>query len=477
MTALRIILILLLVALILRLINLNQSLWLDEAIVTVAVSKYSFWDFVTKYSMGDFHPPGYFAILWIWIKAFGATEISVRLPSVIFGVITVYLTYLIAQKVISIKMPLISGLFMTLSPLHIFYSQEARMYSLAALSATLSTFLLLKIEDKSKKMFIFYVFSVILVLYSDYVTYFILPVHFMWILYFKKKLMYKFLLAIFLAFIFYLPWLLLLPLQLETGYKTSNIVSGWANVVGSSGVKETLLLPVKMLIGRISFDNKLMYISSVTLVGLIAILGFFKSIYKTTPELRLIFFWLIIPPLIGWLVSLFLPIFSYFRFIYILPAFYILLTYGFCSYSKRTSRILILFFTIAEVTFLSTYLFNPKFHREDWRQAVSYVEENADKQIIVLHKNNVITYPYLYYQKNPQLASSALVNYPAKNDSDLVPLNKILENIEKIYLFDYLKDITDPQDLVEKQIGLQGFSKKGQLNFRGVGFIFLYQKD
>src|SRR5688572_2524708 len=97
------------VALILRLINLDQSLWLDEAINVLAAKNLPFWHYVTGYSIGDFHPPGYFVILWVWGHIFGFSEISVRMPSVLMGVGTVFITFLLAKDLFSKKIALIAA--------------------------------------------------------------------------------------------------------------------------------------------------------------------------------------------------------------------------------------------------------------------------------------------------------------------------------------------------------------------------------
>ena len=76
--------VILLLGLILRTVSLNQSLWLDEAINTLAVRDYSLIDLVAQYAKADFHPPGWFIILWFWTKLFGYSEIAVRIPSIIF---------------------------------------------------------------------------------------------------------------------------------------------------------------------------------------------------------------------------------------------------------------------------------------------------------------------------------------------------------------------------------------------------------
>ena len=78
----------LLVALVLRLVSLNQSLWLDEA-TSALVVRMSVGDMFARFLPGDFHPPLYYLILKFWVSIFGNSEISLRMPSVIFGVITI----------------------------------------------------------------------------------------------------------------------------------------------------------------------------------------------------------------------------------------------------------------------------------------------------------------------------------------------------------------------------------------------------
>src|SRR4029078_7831305 len=88
---------LLLLGLILRLISLNQSLWLDEAIGAIAVKNYSYVGIVTDFIKGDTHPPFYYLTLKLWTDLFGYSEIAMRMLSVIFGVATVWVVYKIAK--------------------------------------------------------------------------------------------------------------------------------------------------------------------------------------------------------------------------------------------------------------------------------------------------------------------------------------------------------------------------------------------
>ena len=169
------ILLILVLAIILRLILINQSLWLDEAINILAVKNFSYSQLIIQYSIGDFHPPLFHLVLKFWTQIFGFSEIAARSFSVLTGVATVFVVYLIGKEIKSEKLGLISAVFLATAPLHIYYSQEARMYSLAAFLVTTLVYFFLKILKAGKPIF-WFLFSLILILtfYTDYLPYFIL---------------------------------------------------------------------------------------------------------------------------------------------------------------------------------------------------------------------------------------------------------------------------------------------------------------
>ena len=82
----------------LRLINLGQSFWLDEASQAVMSSQSvaSIW----SGRSGDFHPPLYYLFVHSW-EFFGRSEAWLRLPSVLFGVANLYLVYLLANRLLT----------------------------------------------------------------------------------------------------------------------------------------------------------------------------------------------------------------------------------------------------------------------------------------------------------------------------------------------------------------------------------------
>lgn len=469
------ILLILLLAIILRLINLDQSLWLDEAINVVYAKSNDFWWFVTKYPIGDFHPPGYFALIWVWGNIFNFSEIIIRLPSVFFGVLTVLLTYLIGLKLYSKSIGLTGALLLSLAPLHIYYSQEARMYSYAAFAVTLSYLFLLKFLKGEKFSLLGYAFSVSLVLYSDYLAYFVFPSQLLFVFIYHRKLLKKYLSSIFLGFLPFLLWLPILPKQLKSGIETAHLVSGWREVVGGVGLKEGALLPIKILLGRITFENKLVYASVLALISIPYALVL-RKILTALEQTKYLLFWLLIPTTLAFVVSMFLPIFSYFRMIFILPAFYLLMAFGLEKYKPKFKITLLILIVTSEIFATSLYMLNTDFQREDWKGAVQFINRNSDSDTLVLNKNNELLAPFRYYKNSSVQSIPAFKKIPVSTSSDLNDLEKKLESYSKIFVFNYLVDITDPNRILDKEIEELGFRRVREYDFRGVGFIYEFEK-
>ncbi|MGQ9491745.1 MAG: glycosyltransferase family 39 protein [Anaerolineae bacterium] len=122
-----------LVGLALRAARLDfQPLWWDEG--------YSVW-FATHplgqmaaLTAEDIHPPLYYALLHGWIRLYGTAPAALRLLSVVCGTLTIPALYLAGRQLTgSRRMALLATALLAVNPLHIFYSQEIRMYGLVAL--------------------------------------------------------------------------------------------------------------------------------------------------------------------------------------------------------------------------------------------------------------------------------------------------------------------------------------------------------
>ena len=143
------ILIIMLLALALRFYGLEaQSLWYDEAF-SVYLAGMDLSE-ITSRTAADIQPPLYYYMLHGWIETFGDGEGAVRSLSLLFGVLSVPLLYAVAWQLFRSRLAgLLAALFLAISPLHVWYGQETRMYTLLTFLCLLSSYLLLLIVHLS----------------------------------------------------------------------------------------------------------------------------------------------------------------------------------------------------------------------------------------------------------------------------------------------------------------------------------------
>ncbi len=121
--------IILLVATILRLYNLDYSYSNDELSALSRLEFDSVQDVIVKGIMVDGHPAFVQLLLYFWTQLFGDTEIAVRLPFVFFGVGSVAMIYLVAREWFHENTALITAAAVAGLQFFIMYSQLARPYS------------------------------------------------------------------------------------------------------------------------------------------------------------------------------------------------------------------------------------------------------------------------------------------------------------------------------------------------------------
>lgn len=414
----------LVVGLFLRLVSINQSLWLDEA-TTALVVRMPIMDIFTKFLPNDFHPPLYYLIIKYWVYVFGSSEISLRIPSVIFGVLTIFIIYKISKNYIAPLLVATSGLL-------IYYSQEARMYSLVALLVILALYLFIN------KKWIW--FSIILCLLgmTDYVSLFILPVFF--VFGYKNK---KFWLSLLPLFGMFLVWSPIFISQLDGGMLIFG--SSWWKILGVLNIKNLALIPTKFILGRISFENKYLY--SLIIGTAISIFGYL--LFKAKRSLSLIWVWLVLPIFIGIIISFKIPTLSYFRFLFCLPALYILVADG-LERVGRYKKILLFSIILINIASSFYYLATYRFHREDWRAAAVAI---GDDKIIL--PSNSQKEALIYYGKGNQT-----IYYQNFNGG-----------IKEVWLSRYVWQIFDPNDFARRNLENLGYNKVLTTDFNGVVFF------
>lgn len=132
----------------------NCPMWYDEGhSILVAVQQFPFGIDNFLFTKDFQHTPFYFYFLHFWLKIFGTSEILLRFSSVIFGVATIPLTYIVSKKMYKNDkiVGIIAAILIAVSPLMIYYSIEVRMYMMVTFLAVLSMNYLLDFDEKGDK--------------------------------------------------------------------------------------------------------------------------------------------------------------------------------------------------------------------------------------------------------------------------------------------------------------------------------------
>src|SRR6185503_12703607 len=98
--------------------------------IEVAQARMPFGQMITRIAAGDLHPPLHHSLVWISIRLFGTSEFAVRLPSLIAGVALVPVLFWVGRVCFDRRTGWVAATLAAVAPFGVWYSQEARMYSL-----------------------------------------------------------------------------------------------------------------------------------------------------------------------------------------------------------------------------------------------------------------------------------------------------------------------------------------------------------
>lgn len=361
----------------------DWSFWADEVFTVQAVK--DFPDVLTV------NPVIYMIVHFFTDpRVLGMSEWSARLGPCIIGILSVPLIYWPAKRMFNAKVGMIACAFLVIHPWHIYWSQNARAYSLAFLFAGLSAGLFyLALEKDSVGLTMLSLFMTLLSILSYAQTIMLLPVF----------AGYVILLMILPAGIprgfngknlitFFGPFALALLLLISPSVR-SYIYSGWGfNKFGRSPLY--ILLTLVYCLG--------VPVSVAAFVG-----GIHSLIYMNRGGLFLICYALV-PLSIILIISPFLNVAGYYLF-FTMPAY--LLLAAFCAAelmesasrgSKILSAAVILIILIASLSQTYLYFMVENGGRPKWREALQSVEQKIGGNDLL-----VISMPPIaeYYLREP----------------------------------------------------------------------------
>ncbi len=440
----------------LRVVRLDfQPLWWDEGYSMFFATR----DFGTMLARTavDIHPPLYYALLQIWIAVAGKGQVALRLLSVAVGVAAIPLIYALAHKLFDDRrVALIAALLLALSPFHIYYSQEVRMYGLVTLLCLASVYLYVQLlglpagQLKTMLGASAYILVTAAALYTQYYAAFIVAfeILFFFIIAFRRSPLaprnsfVHWITAWASIALLYLPWIIYAGGKLYT-YVTAKVsIEQYAPLDPLTFLAQHF---AAFSLGHLTDWTWLAW-SGVVFVGL-AILGYFAraqqhsdamtqspSLPRFPTPLLLVSLYLIVPLAFGYVVNLvypFHPIRNERLLLIAAPAFLILVALGIVTLWHR--RVWLGAAALAAVAVLSAaslydFYTVPRYPDDDYRPLIAELQALAQRGDMFL-----AIYPWqigyleTYYVGAPlditETPSDAWNNNPALMQHDLDTLS------------------------------------------------------
>jgi uncharacterized membrane protein len=408
----------------------SESLWLDEAfsfwISGLHGNIKNLWTYIigSNVAWWDPHPFFYYLVLHYWIKLLGTSEFVLRSLSALCGVLTILCTYHIGNRFFNQKTGMLASILVFMSPLNLWYSQEARMYTLTSLLILLSIYFFFALITAHKRWVhpIFYILSSIILIYTDYIGILVIMSQvlfvFCYVALFKKHTIKVFLWCYCILFLLYIPWLPHLYHMAGAGggthLPTLTIWSGLKVLLFfmvDAGVDDfqAALLPlvssaaVKVMIGVAGLACWIMYfLGGILSFRTRSATGIFLTVICCIPVTLFILSKSIMPIFCSKQISGFVPEVA------LLIAVGFVYASGVCARLKLNFLYRMLIATLILVISINIYNFYVLYHyttKENWRDTARYVEKN-------LHKNDTIILlpnaqgPFQYYMReNPGIKS------------------------------------------------------------------------
>lgn len=151
----------------------NESFWFDEAL-TRNTAAGGLPEGLARLPDLELTPPLYYVLVWLWAHLFGLDEVGLRSFSALCGTAVIPVMWALGRQILSQRVGLIAALLIAVNPLLIWYSQEARSYSLLTLLTAVSLLALVRaLRSPSNRRIVLWALSCSLALCTHYFAVFI----------------------------------------------------------------------------------------------------------------------------------------------------------------------------------------------------------------------------------------------------------------------------------------------------------------
>lgn len=167
-------------AAILRTYRINVRPLYEDELLSLRWSALKVTDYFKTMALKGDEKPLYYIILHLWRNYVSGSETGMKYLSVFAGVLSVAMIFMLAKTLTNIRIGLLSAFLLAISPVHIYYSQEIRMYELQLLFVLASFYFFWKLFTPAGKARIFrigYILSSIISIHLHITSVLALLVH------------------------------------------------------------------------------------------------------------------------------------------------------------------------------------------------------------------------------------------------------------------------------------------------------------
>lgn len=365
------------VAVLLRIYGLGKDgFWFDEASTMLLADRDA--ASVIELCSNNNSPPLYHLTLHFWLSG-GRGVVWVRLLSLAFGVATVGVVWRLGNRLAGYPAGLYGALFIALSPVHVAYSQEARMYAMAGFWVAASFLSLWSwCRDRSAGWMACYAICTVAAMYTHLFCLLILPAQAAFVLLFSglpARTKTWWIVCQVCVFVLFVPWVVVIARQLGRisedfwlGQITPRAFLSLWPYLGTGG----------------DFGNHYV-LAAVLNIPLLLLLcaGAIALFRKSSRSAWFVVAWLIVPVLLAGILGLFLPLWLNRYLLIVSPAYALLMGSAIATQGRRMrTLLLILVVLILSVSLHYQYVFVSK---TQVVPAVSYIEEHFRPGDCIVH--------------------------------------------------------------------------------------------
>ncbi len=419
----------------------NQSMWNDELdrwFITHDTNLSQMFEHVIE---GDVHPPGDHIFMYFWQKYIGDSVFLMRLPSVIWGILAIPAMFLLGRQLFSEVEGVIASSMTAVLYFPIYYSQEARPYSLLFLMAIMTTYFWIKLlrsslsGSKIKPLeLVLYLLLAWVTVYQHYFGTFLIflqGIAAFIVLFADKKNAAVFIIIYGIILLSFIPWIngFLGDLKVDDNYISR---------------PEWYFTP--FFFGVI-FNRSLFVLAPIAFLYIYFFYFLIKKnenddalVFKGLSSEHFILIWLFVPFIILYIKSLIsAPVLTYKNLMIIVPAAYLIPVRALAELPVKSTIKYIavsafIVYLLIHLIFIFGYYKNPEPKKAEFRSAVNYVVKNNPKKggSVVVGCAHRKEYFNFYFNK---LNTNLRAGYQACEASDTLKIDSIVKKREPDYLW------------------------------------------